>query len=77
MRALLAACVFGVVGAALLPPAPAKAWWDGYHHWHRDFYRPRVVVVAPPPPVYYYPHHVHWVPPHYNRWGQFIPGRWI
>ncbi len=79
MRALLAACVFGVLGAALLPSAPAKAWWDGYGRWHPDYYRPPVVVAPPAayyPPAGYYPRPARWIRPHYDPWGRFIPGHW-
>ena len=76
MRVLFATCVLGVLGAALLPAPPARAWWDGWGRWHPNHYRPPVMLV-PPPPVYYPRPYARWIPPHYNRWGQFIPGRWV
>ncbi len=76
MRAFLAALAFGVVGAALLPSHSALAWWDGYGRWHPDYYRPPVVV-APRPPVYYARPYARWIPPHYDRWGRYIPGHWV
>jgi hypothetical protein len=73
MRALVAVIALGLAGAALLPSSQAKAWWDGYGRWHPDHYRPRVVVVPRP---YYARPYARWIPPHYTRWGQFIPGHW-
>jgi hypothetical protein len=75
MRALIAALAFGIVGAVLLPAQQARAWWDGYHRWHGGYWRPGFVVVAPPPPVYAVPY-ARWIPPHYNRFGYFVPGHW-
>jgi hypothetical protein len=66
---LLAAVTAGTVAL----PKPAEAYWvrDGYRWvWRAPVvYVPGPVVVAAPPVR-------HWVPPHYNRYGYFVPGHW-
>ncbi len=81
MRAVLIALVLGAAGAALAPSHEAKAWWDGWGRWHPVYVRPPVVVVGPPPvyappPVAYARPYARWVPPHWNRFGRWVPGRW-
>jgi hypothetical protein len=85
MRVFLVALVLGTVGAALLPSHQANAWWDRWGGWHPGYVGPRVAVVPPPvyappyyarPPVYYATPYARWIPPHYNRWGRFVPGHW-
>ncbi len=78
MRSLLLALTLGVAGSALLPAADALAWHDRWGRWHPG-YPPRVIV-GPPAPIYrpyYAAPYARWVPPHYNRWGRFIPGHYI
>ena len=82
MRKLLLATVLGLSAAALLPSHKANAWWDAWGRWHPDFVRRPVVVVRPPVygpyyAPYYGRHYARWIPPHYDRWGRFIPGHWI
>jgi len=75
MRSLIVALLLGVSATALLPSHEAKAWWDSWGRWHPNYYyvTPGYVV----PRVYYVPRpYARWVPPHYNAWGQFIPGHW-
>jgi hypothetical protein len=68
------------VAVAALTPAAAQAWWAP----------PAVVVVAPrpvlPPRIVYVPGprvvyapypRAHWVRPHYDWRGVFIPGHWV
>lgn len=79
MRAFIIALVLGTAGAALLPSHQANAWWDRWGRWHPNYVRPPVVVVpraAYAPPPYYARPYARWVPPHYNRWGRFVPGHW-
>ena len=60
-----------VAGGAILAPSPAKAWWAPVYG------RPVVVVPGYPPPVVVaVPPRRIWVPPHYNRFGYFVPGHW-
>ena len=73
-RLTAAALAIGGAGLALTPTA-AHAYWVA----------PGVVVVPAPPPVVYappprvvyapYPYR-HWVRPHYDWRGVFIPGHW-
>ncbi len=76
MRTLLTVLALGTATAAFMPSHQAKAWYDGWGRWHPDFYRPRVYY-APPPLVYYARPYARWMPPHYDRWGCFIPGHWV
>ncbi len=73
---VLVALVLGTVAAGLLPSPAARAWWDGFGRWHPNYAGPRVYY-APPPPIYYARPYARWLPPHYNRFGRFIPGHWV
>ncbi|MEN0076786.1 MAG: hypothetical protein AAGC69_20545 [Paracraurococcus sp.] len=63
----------------LLMPTPARAWW-GPGGWHPP--RPPVVVRHPVhvlPPIVVRPapiHHPVWVPGHFDRFGDWVPGHW-
>ena len=70
----------GLSALAAIPSA--KAYWVA----PPVVVAPAPVVVAPPPPVVVVPRArvayapypgARWVPPHYNRWGRFIPGHWF
>ena len=73
-RFAAAAIAFGVAAATLIP-SQAQAWWARPGVWVAG---PPPVVIVPAPRVYYapYPRH-HWVRPHYDWRGVFIPGHWI
>jgi hypothetical protein len=76
-RALIGAALILAVAAPLLTPSPAEARW-ARHGWG---WRPAPVYVAPPRnyyvPVPYYPVRLRspvWVPPHVDRYGNWVPG---
>ncbi|MBL6456660.1 hypothetical protein JMJ55_15095 [Belnapia sp. T6] len=84
-RTLFATALAAGLGAMLLAPSPAQAWWARHGGW--GWYGPPAVAVVPPPvvvapPVAYAPpppvmvRPPSWVPPHYDRWGTWIPGHW-
>ena len=75
------------LGVLALTPSMANAYWvqPGV------VVAAPPLVVAPPPPVVVVPRprivpaprvvyapypYAHWVRPHYNRFGRFIPGHW-
>jgi len=73
----------------LLAATPADAAWGHGWGWHGGpWFRGGVVVGVPVPrvvigapiyaPAYPYPYAVgyRWIPPHYTRWGAFVPGHW-
>ena len=73
----LAAVAAAAIGTVALSPAPAQAQayggpYGGGYYGAQSYYHP-----------YYYPRRVayrgcgwgwHWVPPHSNRWGRWVPG---
>ena len=66
------ACAIG--GAALVSHgAKAQYYAPGYAPPPPPVYAPPPVVVVRPRPYYYH----HWVRPHYNRFGYFVPGHWV
>ncbi|MDT7952846.1 MAG: hypothetical protein RQ966_15185 [Acetobacteraceae bacterium] len=78
MRKLLFAVALGGFGVALLPSHEARAWWDHWGRWHPGRPGPRVIVGPPvyAPVPYPGPRYARWIPPHYNRFGYFVPGHW-
>ncbi len=69
----------GLTCAAAVLPSAARAYY--YVQPGVVVAGPPVVVVQPPvvvpAPVYVAPYpRAFWVPPHYNRFGRFIPGHW-
>ena len=71
---LAAAALACGLAAAALTPATAQAWWARPGVWVAG---PPPVVLVPAPRVYYAPAYHHWVRPHYDWRGVFIPGHWI
>lgn len=74
-----------MIGAVLLVPQSAYAWWPG-PRFAIGIRVPIAVPVAPPvyvPPVTYYPPAYYrppvrvWIPPHYTPRGVFIPGHFV
>ncbi|RAI58125.1 hypothetical protein [Roseicella frigidaeris] len=66
----------------LLAPSPARAWW-GPGGWHPGpvWVVPRPVRLPPPllvvpAPVYRPIYRPIWVPPHFDRYGYWVPGHW-
>jgi hypothetical protein len=61
-----------VAAGTVMLPKPAEAYWVRTPYgwaWRRPVYVvPGPVIVAAP--------YRHWVPPHYNRFGYFVPGHW-
>ena len=67
-------------GLAALAPGSAEAYWVAPVVVAPPpvvYVRPVQPVYVPPPRVAYAPYYrAHWVRPHYDRRGVFIPGHW-
>ena len=77
IKRVLGGLAMAVVGMAVLAPSPAQAYRvRGGWGWRAPLVVVPPPVVVGPRPVYIAGRRAVWIPPHYNRWGGFIPGHW-